>query len=304
MMALRQDGGGPAPEAFADREFGFTRHDFAKITAMLHADAGIPLSQTKAPLVYSRLVKRLRLLGVESFAAYCALVESPAGESERQQMVSALTTNVTRFFREPHHFEHLKTRVLPDLIEPVRRGASLRIWSAGCSTGEEPYSIALSILELMPDAARFDVRILATDINRSVLAVGEAGAYDQRALEPVSRRCLSEWFVSSRGADGRKTLAVGEDLRALVAFRHLNLLSPWPMTARYQAVFCRNVLIYFDDAGQDDVQRRIAGMLAPGGRVYLGATERIRHACGLAIDGVTTYRRDPTAAARPAPEIS
>ena len=281
-----------AAAVFAEREFGFTREDFRKIAGMLHADAGILLSQTKAPLVYSRLVKRLRVLGVGSFARYCALVDSEAGAGERRQMVSALTTNVTSFFREPHHFEHLKTHVLPDLIEPVRQGGRLRIWSAGCSTGEEPYSIALSILDVMPDAARLDVRVLATDISQTVLATGEAGVYDDRSLAPVRRQLLADWFRPSRGADGRKTLAVGEDLRTLVAFRHLNLQEPWPMTPPYQAVFCRNVLIYFDEPGQADVQRRISNLLAPGGRLYLGASERIRCAGDLRIDGVTTYRRD------------
>jgi len=304
MIVNRRDSGEPPASAFADREFRFTHHDFQKIVAMLHADAGIPLSQTKAHLVYSRLVKRLRLLGVESFARYCALVESAAGAGERQQMVSELTTNVTSFFREPHHFEHLKTAVLPGLIGRARQGARLRIWSAGCSTGEEPYSIALSILEVMPDAARFDIRVLATDINRTVLAVGEAGAYDDRALAPVTRRLRSDWFVSSRGADGRRSLAVGEDLRTLVAFRQLNLLAPWPMAERYQAVFCRNVLIYFDEAGQAEVQRRIGGLLAPGWWLYLGASEGLHCAGDLRLEGVTTYRRDlPSASTADSTEI-
>ncbi|MDB5441258.1 MAG: chemotaxis protein [Caulobacteraceae bacterium] len=281
----------PAAAVFANREFGFTRQDFQKIIGMLHADAGILLSETKAPLVYSRLVKRLRVLGVGNFARYCALVESAADGVERQEMVSALTTNVTSFFREPHHFEHLKAQVLPQLLEPVRRGGRLRIWSAGCSTGEEPYSIALSILEAMPDAASLDVRVLATDINQTVLTTGETGQYDERALAPVSRRLLADWFVSTRGADGRKTLAVGADLRALVTFRSLNLREPWPMTLPYQAVFCRNVLIYFDDAGQADVQQRIGRLLTRSGRLYLGASERIKHSGDLRLDGVTTYCR-------------
>src|SRR3954454_2559309 len=133
----------PAAAVFASREFGFSRQDFRRIADMLHADAGIHLTETKAPLVYSRLVRRLREIGVESFARYCELVESAEGAAERQQMLGALTTNVTSFFREPHHFEHLTTRVLPALLGAARQGARVRIWSAGCSTGEEPYSIAL-----------------------------------------------------------------------------------------------------------------------------------------------------------------
>jgi len=299
MTAIRQPDADRDTVVFADREFGFTPHDFQKVIEILHADAGILLTQTKAPLVYSRLVKRLRVLGLGSFARYCAFVESDAGAAERQQMVSALTTNVTGFFREPHHFEHLKAHVLRPLIGPVRKGARLRIWSAGCSTGEEPYSIALSILEMMPDAAAFDVRVLATDINPTVLDVGRAGAYDEGVLAPVNRRLLSDWFRGSRGADGRRTLAVGDELRSLVAFRQLNLLSPWPMTPPYQAAFCRNVLIYFDDAGQADVQKRIGGLLAPAGRLYLGASERIKGSGDLRLDGVTAYRRASGAPAPP-----
>ena len=291
----------PAAAVFAAREFGFNRRDFQRIADMLYADAGIHLSDTKAPLVYSRLVRRLREIGVESFARYCALVESQAGAAERQHMLGALTTNVTSFFREPHHFEHLTTKVLPDLLEAARRGERLRIWSAGCSTGEEPYSIALSILELMPNAAEFDIRVLATDINTAVLAHGEAGAYDQTALGPVSRRLRSEWFRSVMGPDGRRSWHVADDLRALVAFRYLNLLDPWPMTAAYQAIFCRNVLIYFDDARQAEVQRRMAERLAGSGRLYLGASERLREVASLRADGVTVYRLNDRAGRQPEP---
>jgi chemotaxis protein methyltransferase CheR len=279
-----------ASAVFAGREFGFTRRDFQRIARMLHEDAGIRLTDTKAPLVYSRLVKRLRALGVENFARYCALVEGEAGAAERQQMLAALTTNVTSFFREPHHFEHLRTQVLPGLIPAVREGGRLRIWSAGCSTGEEPYSIALSILELMPDAARFDVRVLATDINTAVLSHGEAGEYDEWALEPIGRALRAKWFAAARAADGRRTWRVGEDLSALVAFRALNLLAPWPMRAAYQAIFCRNVLIYFDESTQIETQKRMTTVLSPGGRLYLGAAERLKEVDGLAPDGVTTYR--------------
>src|ERR1700704_6635655 len=166
---------GVVQEVFAGREFPFTQRDFRQIADMMHKDAGIALAEAKAPLVYSRLVKRLRNLGVESFKQYCELVDGPDGTDERQNMVAALTTNVTRFFREPHHFEHLKAQVLPDLLEDVRRGAPLRLWSADCSTGEEPYSLALTILSMMGDAHRFDVKILATYINKRVLNQAERG---------------------------------------------------------------------------------------------------------------------------------
>ena len=281
--------------AFDDREFRFTRHDFRKIADMLRADAGIALSDSKASLVYARLVRRLRALGIESFAHYCALVETDAGAQERRAMLSALTTNVTRFFREAHHFAHLKTHVLPQALEAARRGGRLRIWSAGCASGEEPYSIALCILEMMPDATRFDIRVLATDIDDSVLAIGKAGEYDEAAIAPVSRRLRAEWFTVSRDAAGGRSFQAGDTLRSLVAFRRLNLLDPWPMTTAYQAVFCRNVLIYFDDAGQVSVQQRIKALLAPGAYLYLGGSERLRTPDGFQPDGVTIHRLDGAA---------
>jgi chemotaxis protein methyltransferase CheR len=281
----------PGPAAPADREFRFTRDDFRRIAAMLYADSGIHLSEMKAPLVYARLIKRLRALGLESFRRYCALVEATDGVDERQRMMAELTTNVTSFFREPHHFEDLKTKVLPGVIEAVRRGGRLRLWSAGCSSGEEPYSIALSVLEVMPDAARYDVRILATDINRAVLAHGERGEYDETALGPVSRRMLADRFITVRAADGSKTYRVGDDLRRMTVFRHLNLLTSWPMKMTYQAIFCRNVLIYFDEARRVETWRRMVPLLAPEGRLYIGASERIRDPeTPLRPDGVTTYR--------------
>ncbi|MGZ5947940.1 MAG: CheR family methyltransferase, partial [Caulobacteraceae bacterium] len=137
-------------------EFLFTEEDFQRVAKMLHDDAGIYLPEAKATLVYSRLAKRLRALGLQSFRDYCALLteEGGAGAGERQQMLAALTTNVTRFFREPHHFDHLKTKVLPPLLEHARRGGRVRLWSAACSTGPEPYSMALTVLSVMPDAAQ------------------------------------------------------------------------------------------------------------------------------------------------------
>src|SRR5690606_28849285 len=152
---------GRRKERLVDGEFPLTKSDFQQIAAIAHNDAGIDLCEAKADLVYSRLTKRLRTLQLESFASYCELLAQEDAKAERQNMVSALTTNVTRFFREPHHFEHLKAQVLPALTTKARAGGSVRIWSAACSSGEEPYSIALSVLSAIPDAASRNVKILA-----------------------------------------------------------------------------------------------------------------------------------------------
>ena len=264
--------------AFAGREFPFSQSDFRRIATLFQADAGIVLPEVKAPLVYSRLVKRLRNLGLESFAQYCAFVEGAEGAGERPHMIAALTTNVTRFLREPHHFEHLQKRLLPELLDGVRGGARLRIWSAGCSSGEEPYSIALSILTVLPDAARLDVKILATDINKDVLSFGAQGVYPESAVAPLTRQQRSDWFEPVRVPGGEKVWRVGEDLRALVAFRELNLMDVWPMKQAYQAIFCRNVAIYFEDDAQARIWNRLASLLAQNGCLYIGHSERVNGA--------------------------
>jgi chemotaxis protein methyltransferase CheR len=267
-------------------EFALTARDFTTISAMLMQEAGIALSQAKATLVYSRLAKRLRLLGLASFTEYCALVASPAGLAERQAMVAALTTNVTRFFREPHHFEHLKSRILPGLIARARHGQKIRLWSAACSSGQEPYSIALTLLSMLPDAARYDIRILATDIDPNMLAAGAAGIYEPNLLAGVPAS-LRRWFT--RTADG---FQIAAEARALVRFRKMNLIGPWPMRGGFQVIFCRNVVIYFDNAAQDAIWSRILPLLDADGVLYIGHSERVSGPAeaGLRSDGITIYR--------------
>jgi chemotaxis protein methyltransferase CheR len=281
----------PRDNVFEGREFAFTKRDFKRIAEIFRADAGIVLAEVKAPLVYSRLVKRLRMLGLESFKVYCALVESGEGNAEREHMIAALTTNVTRFFREPHHFEHLKRRVLSELLPEVRRGAPLRIWSAGCSSGEEPYSIALSVLAVIPDAPQLDVKILATDVNKEVLAAGREGVYPEAAVSLLSRQQRADWFSASLDASGAKLWSVGEALRTLVSFRELNLMSEWPMKHAYHAIFCRNVAIYFEEEAQTEIWHRLAGRLTPRGCLYVGHSERVNGATEkFRLEGCTTYR--------------
>jgi chemotaxis protein methyltransferase CheR len=270
-----------------DGEFLFTAEDFRVIAQTLHAAAGIALPDSKATLVYSRLAKRLRALGLESFRDYCALVTGSDGIDERQRMIVALTTNVTRFFREPHHFDHLREQVLPPLLDAARRGGQVRIWSAGCSNGQEAYSIALTILSLMPDAAEKNVRILATDIDTQMLAEGRAGVYSDQVVEPIPAEFRNRWF--QREAEG---WSVTEPLRRLVTFNELNLIGEWPMKRRFQAIFCRNVVIYFEESTQAQVFARFLPLMSPDARLYIGHSERVSGpaAAKLDTDGVTTYR--------------
>jgi chemotaxis protein methyltransferase CheR len=269
-------------------EFALSRGDFQRIAGMIYADAGISLSEGKAALVYARLAKRLRALRMDAFRDYCDLVASPQGAAERQEMLTALTTNVTKFFREPHHFEHLKTQVLAPYAAQGARGR-LRLWSAACSTGQEPYTIAFALLTAWPDAASHDVRILATDIDRKVLATAEAGVYGEAQMEGLNADVRRRFFEPA----GAGQFRVVEPVRKLVAFRPLNLVESWPMQGQFQAIFCRNVVIYFDEATQQRVWEKFAPLLAPDAALYIGHSERVTGpaAALLRNDGVSTYRR-------------
>jgi len=275
-------------------EFAFTEADFRKISAMVHGDAGISLPDAKATLVYSRLAKRLRALGLTSFKDYCALVGDAKGVDERQKMLAALTTNVTRFFREPHHFDHLKEKLLPPLLDAARRGGKVRIWSAACSSGQEPFSIAMTILSLMPEAADKDVKILATDIDPNMVAEGRGGTYAPHLLEGIPDAYRKRW--TSPAGDGRVRMA--DDLREMITFNELNLIGDWPMKGKFDAIFCRNVAIYFEDDTQARLWSRFAPLNAINGVLYIGHSERIQGPAVSAYkpDGVTTYRRVQEAA--------
>jgi chemotaxis protein methyltransferase CheR len=278
--ALREPGAG---------EFPFTHDDFNRIAVLLRKESGIHLPESKAALVYSRLAKRLRALRIESFHQYCRLVAANA--DERLNMMGALATHVTRFFREPHHFEHLKSRVLPPLLEAARQGAAVRLWSAGCSSGQEAYSIALAVLALMPDAAARDIRILATDIDPHMLAKGRRGIYGPAELRDVPLEMKARWFEAVP-AEGRGSLRANDDLRALVAFRELNLIGNWPMRGPFHAIFCRNVVIYFEEGTQSLLWRRMLPLLSAGGCLYIGHSERVAGPAHNALENVdiTTYR--------------
>jgi chemotaxis protein methyltransferase CheR len=278
-------------------EFAMTARDFSTIAGIMMDEAGIVLAENKTNLVYSRLAKRLRVLGLPNFSAYCSLVSggSAAGKAELGEMVAALTTNVTRFYREPHHFEHLKTQALPGLIAKARQGAPVRFWSSASSTGPEPYSIALTLMSAFPDVAKFDVKILATDIDPNVLAVAQAGIYDEAALEPVPADLRKRWFLPT-GQPG--LLQAAPELRGLITFRKMNLIGQWPMSGKFDVVFCRNVVIYFDAPTQAKIWSRMAALLHPAALLYIGHSERVAGPAEslLKSDGITIYRRTGDAA--------
>ena len=274
-----------------DSEFPMSWSDFRQIAQLVHAGAGITLPENKVNLVYSRLAKRLRAIGVNSFRDYCALVTSSQGVDERQAMIAALTTNVTRFFREMHHFDHIR-QLLPKLLERARSGERVRFWSAGCSSGEEPYSLALTILDMIPNAAELDILVLATDIDPNVLAHAERGVYRASQLEYIPLALRRNRLQTVR-TETEMSFRIGEEVRALVRFRELNLLGPWPMNRKFDAIFCRNVMIYFDEQTQHNLCARYGGALNAGGVLYVGHSERVDGDLPFELVGQTTYRVRP-----------
>lgn len=270
-------------------EYAFKMKDLIKISGMIKADAGIVVSQAKANLVYSRLAKRIRKLGLSDFSQYCALVESKEGCIERKEMIAALTTNVTGFFRESYHFDYLRKNIFPDLIRRAKAGDRIRLWSAACSSGQEPYSMALVLLQDFPEANQYDIRILATDIDENILAVAMRGIYDASSIRLVPEGLRQKWFKSCD--DNQKYFKIHDQVRELVVFRPLNLIGNWPMKAKFQVVFCRNVVIYFDNQTQEELWSRFVNILDENGALCIGHSERItgQAAQHLCSDGITSY---------------
>ncbi|MFN3933294.1 CheR family methyltransferase [Parvibaculum sp.] len=272
-----------------DGEFAFTWSEFREIAALIHGEAGIVLSEGKVNLVYSRLAKRLRAIGLRSFREYCELLKSKSGNDERQAMISAITTNVTRFFREPHHFDFLRESVFPSLVSRARSGERVRLWSAGCSSGEEPYSIAMTLLAMMPDALSHDILILATDIDPEMIKRGKAAAYSQSQAASIPDEFRTIGLEKGRGGPD---VRISECVRALIRFNELNLLGAWPMKGQFDVIFCRNVVIYFDEETQDEIWGRFARMMPDGAFLCIGHSERVpadRHPFELVAQ--TIYRK-------------
>ena len=286
-LAGQQNGQGES----VDAEFPFSPADFLDIAQMLRADTGISLEQGKMTMVYARLAKRVRVSGFSDFRKYRKFLQTEQGADERRHMARALTTNTTSFFREAYHFDHLKQHVLPSLIADARRGGRVRLWSAGCSSGEEAYTIALVLLSLAPDAVDLDIKILATDIDTDILHKAKEGLYTAHALIPVEEELRKRWFLPDGEVDGEEHWRVHPDLQRLVTFKMANLIGTWPMKGPFQAIFCRNTVIYFDDDVRRNIWTQMASLLEPGGYLYIGHSERIPvENEAFSSVGITVYR--------------
>lgn len=252
---------------FAECELTATQ--FARITRLLHDHAGIRMREGKEGLVRARLTKRLRKLGLSDFDAYLTFVEQEPSRREFAEMIDALTTNKTSFLREATHFDFLRDAVFPHLDGPVR------IWSAGCSSGEEPYTLAMLCQETFGGSSARDVKILATDISHRVLATAKAGVYPVDGMQDVPAAWLQKYWAKRSEATGRAVYEAQPALRRLVHFAKLNLMEQWPMRGPFDTILCRNVMIYFDKATQQQLVERYWALLRPGGHLFVGHSESL-----------------------------
>jgi len=268
------------------QDFDLSDGDFLAIAALVRQEAGIVLNASKRDLVFGRLNRRLRVLGVADFTAYRALLEGPGGADERREMLNALTTNLTSFFREPHHFTYLANHVLPDLLGALPR-RRVRLWSAACSSGEEPYSMAMVVHKALQGRTGADVRILATDIDTNMVQTASQGIY------PTARAAgIPPDYARMRVPQPDDTFSVPDAIRQYIVFNQLNLLEPWPMRAPFDVIFCRNVVIYFDKDTQRSLFDRMADALTEGGILFIGHSETLfRVSDRFMALGHTTYRK-------------
>lgn len=271
-------------------EFHFEPADHHLISAFVYEEAGILLPPGKMQLVYGRLAPRVRASGLKTFAEYITLIERDV--AERTKAIDALTTNHTSFFRESHHFDHFLEHAWPALDQRLSARGKVRIWSAACSSGEEPYSLLMAMFGNERGngqrLARTDLRVLATDLSTEILAAAKSGRYTADTVSGIPAALRSTWL--GRAGD---LAEVHPLIRDRVSFRKLNLLEEWPMRGKFDAIFCRNVMIYFDEPTKERLQTRLADRLVPGGYMYIGHSERLSASVAprFACVGRTTFQK-------------
>lgn len=270
--------------------FEFSDSDFSYLRKLVFSHTGISLSEQKRNLVYGRLSKRMRAHGLSRFCDYCRLLKDNP-DAELEHFTNAITTNLTSFFREKHHFDFITDELIHTLQERYHTQRRLRIWSAGCSTGEEAYSLAITLREAIPDIDRHDIRILATDLDTNVVKTAALGIYPATSIEGLDSQLIRRCFLRGKGEHEDQIMAVPE-LRRLICFRQLNLMHDWPMHGLFDAIFCRNVVIYFDTPTKQVLFERFAGIMQPGGHLFIGHAETLRNISSrFQLIGKTIYRR-------------
>lgn len=272
-------------------DFQLSQAEFDRIRELVREHTGISLSEAKRQLVYGRLSRRLRALRMSSFKEYIVLLERGEPE-ELEEFTNAVTTNLTSFFREPHHFEYLGKELLPAITRSASASRRLRIWCCAASTGEEPYSIAMVLREQQQLLNGWDVKMLATDLDSNVLAHASAGVYVPERFNNMSAPRIKKFFEEG-GGEHRDRLRASDSLRDLITFKQLNLMHEWPMRGPFDAIFCRNVIIYFDKNTQRELFERMATLQRPGDHLFLGHSESLyRVSERYELIGKTIYRRN------------
>lgn len=272
----------PRERSDTDKEFSFSNRDFDRVRDLIYKRAGISLSETKQEMVYSRLARRLRALGMTVFSTYLDMLEREVNSNEWESFTNALTTNLTSFFREEHHF--------PILAEHVQKKQGLiKIWCSASSTGEEPYSIAITICEAL-GTLKPNLQIIATDIDTNVLATAAKGIYSVDKIEKMSDARVRKFFLKGKGAN-EGTVLVRPELRDLVTFESLNLLDErWHISGEFDAVFCRNVMIYFDKPTQSTILKKFVPLMKPDGLLFAGHSENFLYVSeDFKLRGKTVY---------------
>lgn len=274
----------------ADSNHGFQDRHFSQLCDLVYTHTGIKLAESKRELVHRRFSPRLKKLNLESFDDYLALIKS-GDKDELVEFSNAITTNLTSFFRENHHFEFLKDECLPMLREKNRLTKKIRIWSAGCSTGPEPYSLAMVLREAIPDLDRWDAKILATDLDTQCLATSAQGHYSEKVVETVSDERKKRWFVKSDDG-GEKVFTPKDELKSLITFNPLNLLQPFPFKGNFDVIVCRNVFIYFDKPTQQKILSKFAAHQEQGDSLIVGHSENLSKVTSdYELAGQTIYTR-------------
>lgn len=278
------------PSQLANQLTGPTMSDeeFAAIAAFTHRTFGLNLVPSKREMVFARLIKRLKRIGMGDFKSYLEFVMNESNVDERSEFLSALTTNVTHFFREAHHFSYLRDGIFADLLERAKSGKKIRIWSAGCSAGQEAYSIAMTLLGHCNNLEKLDVKILATDIDPRILATAKNGIYPTSERSAIPPEYLE--FVIPSGLNSA-SFEISHKVKKLITFAELNLICDLPMHGPFDIIFCRNVAIYFDAETQSTLWKRFCDYLPAGGYLFIGHSERVSDPAAkmLKTIGVTAY---------------
>ena len=275
---------------FEEKEFPFTDADFRFIQNLVAERTGIVLTDIKRTMVYSRIARRIRQCGVSDFAEYCELLKA-GDESEMVSFTNAITTNLTSFFREPHHFEYLSKTVLPEL-EKNKTNKRIRIWSAGCSSGEEPYSIAMTVLDHFKNKPDWDIKILASDLDFDMVKKASEGIYKEDRVTGLDKKHLRDYVRKGKGKLSGM-VKMDQSLIDLITFKQLNLLHDWPFKGPFDFMFCRNVVIYFNKDTQRELFDRYADMLSENSPLFIGHSESLFKVTDrFKSMGQTIYRKD------------